>query len=237
MAGLAAGARSGVGHCRIVILGGSGVGKSSLVVQFVHARFLDEYDPTTEGMASPQPPPPHSHPAHADLYHKQCVIDERTVLLDILDTAGQEEFSRTREEYMQSCQGAILVFAVDLRRSFQEVERYHEHILQIKGTESFPMLLVGNKSDILADRQVSNEGMARARTHALIPLHRPAADRDARAEAKELARRFNCRYVETSARARRNVEEAFYGIVRDIRRSARLAAAASASRPDRCGLM
>ncbi len=59
---------------KIVTVGSGGVGKSALTIQFILSRFEDEYDPTIE-----------------DSYRKQCVIDEEVVLLDILDTAGQEE--------------------------------------------------------------------------------------------------------------------------------------------------
>jgi small GTP-binding protein len=54
----------------------SGVGKSALTIQFIQSHFVDEYDPTIE-----------------DSYRKQCVIDEEVALLDVLDTAGQEEYS------------------------------------------------------------------------------------------------------------------------------------------------
>jgi GTPase KRas protein len=53
-----------------------GVGKSALTIQFIQSHFVDEYDPTIE-----------------DSYRKQCVIDEEVALLDVLDTAGQEEYS------------------------------------------------------------------------------------------------------------------------------------------------
>ncbi|KAI9434188.1 P-loop containing nucleoside triphosphate hydrolase protein [Lactarius indigo] len=60
---------------RLVVIGSGGVGKSALTIQFMHNHFVDEYDPTIE-----------------DSYRKQCVIDGEDALVDILDTAGQEEF-------------------------------------------------------------------------------------------------------------------------------------------------
>jgi hypothetical protein len=72
-----------------------GVGKSALTIQFIQSHFVDEYDPTIEGTR-------HQHllslvfSAHArvatDSYRKQCVIDDEVALLDVLDTAGQEEY-------------------------------------------------------------------------------------------------------------------------------------------------
>jgi small GTP-binding protein len=60
---------------KLVVVGGGGVGKSALTIQLINHHFMDEYDPTIE-----------------DSYRKQVEIDQETCLLDILDTAGQEEF-------------------------------------------------------------------------------------------------------------------------------------------------
>ncbi|CEI96969.1 Putative Ras-like protein 2 [Rhizopus microsporus] len=60
---------------KLVMVGGGGVGKSALTIQFIQSHFVDEYDPTIE-----------------DSYRKQCIIDSETALLDVLDTAGQEEY-------------------------------------------------------------------------------------------------------------------------------------------------
>lgn len=59
---------------KCVIVGGGGVGKSALTIQLIQGHFVDEYDPTIE-----------------DSYRKQVTIDNETCLLDVLDTAGQEE--------------------------------------------------------------------------------------------------------------------------------------------------
>ncbi|KAJ1663906.1 RAS1 protein [Coemansia sp. RSA 2399] len=60
---------------KLVVVGGGGVGKSALTIQFIQSHFVDEYDPTIE-----------------DSYRKQCAIDGETAMLDVLDTAGQEEY-------------------------------------------------------------------------------------------------------------------------------------------------
>jgi hypothetical protein len=72
-----------------------GVGKSALTIQFIQSHFVDEYDPTIEGthICAPFASPAHSCSAMAtDSYRKQCVIDDEVALLDVLDTAGQEEY-------------------------------------------------------------------------------------------------------------------------------------------------
>ena len=66
---------------KLVIVGGGGVGKSALTIRLIQNHFIDEYDPTIE-----------------DSYRKQVTIDEETCLLDILDTAGQEEYSAMRDQ-------------------------------------------------------------------------------------------------------------------------------------------
>jgi len=71
---------------KLVVVGGGGVGKSALTIQFSQNHFVDEYDPTIEGMYRVSHTPP-------DSYRKQCMIDNEMVLLDVLDTAGQEEYS------------------------------------------------------------------------------------------------------------------------------------------------
>jgi len=164
---------------KLVVVGGGGVGKSALTIQFIQSHFVQDYDPTIE-----------------DSYRKQCVIDDRVAHLDILDTAGQEEFSAMREQYMRTGEGFLLVFSVTDRSSFEEINRFHTQILRVKDKDEFPMILVGNKSDLEADRCVST------------------------AEAQELgSRMLKIPYLESSAKNRINVDASFHDLVRSIRRS------------------
>ncbi|KAI8850659.1 ras family-domain-containing protein [Chytridium lagenaria] len=127
---------------KIVVVGGGGVGKSALTIQFIQSQFVDEYDPTIE-----------------DSYRKQCVIDSESVVLDVLDTAGQEEYSAMREQYMRSGEGFLLVFSITSRSSFEEVHTFHQQILRVKDRDWFPVVLVGNKADLESHRAVaSSEG-------------------------------------------------------------------------------
>jgi GTPase SAR1 family protein len=71
----------------------SGVGKSALTIQFIQSHFVDEYDPTIEGIFyRSELAGSSSLKIHQDSYRKQCVIDDEVALLDVLDTAGQEEY-------------------------------------------------------------------------------------------------------------------------------------------------
>lgn len=64
----------------------------------------------------------------ADSYRKQCVIDEEVALLDVLDTAGQEEYSAMREQYMRTGEGFLLVYSITSRNSFEEISTFHQQV-------------------------------------------------------------------------------------------------------------
>ncbi|XP_050393210.1 ras-related protein R-Ras2 [Patella vulgata] len=162
---------------KLVVVGGGGVGKSALTIQFIQSYFVTDYDPTIE-----------------DSYTKQCVIDEVVARLDILDTAGQEEFSAMREQYMRSGEGFLLVYSVTDRSSFDEVYKFHKQILRVKDRDEFPMILVANKSDLENASVVSHD------------------------EGAEVARSLKISYIEASAKNRSNVDQSFYELVRIIRK-------------------
>ncbi|CAK8688948.1 unnamed protein product [Clavelina lepadiformis] len=164
---------------KLVVVGGGGVGKSALTIQFIQSYFVTDYDPTIE-----------------DSYRKQCVIDGKVAKLDILDTAGQEEFSAMREQYMRSGEGFLLVFSVADKLSFNEIHNFHRQILRVKDRDDFPMILVGNKCDLENPTRVVTQS-----------------------EAKQMAKEFGVPYIETSAKLKINVEQAFYDLVRSIRES------------------
>jgi GTPase KRas protein len=162
---------------KLVMVGGGGVGKSALTIQFIQSHFVDEYDPTIE-----------------DSYRRQCVIDGETALLDVLDTAGQEEYSAMREQYMRNGEGFLLVYSIISRNSFEEINTFYQQIRRVKDRDFFPMVLIANKCDLEQERQVSSQ------------------------EGRDLAKAFGCTFIETSAKQRINVDEAFYNVVREIRR-------------------
>ena len=125
---------------------------------------------------------------------KQCVIDEQACLLDILDTAGQEEYSAMRDQYMRTGQGFVCVYDITSRTTFEEIVEFHDQILRVKDKDRVPMILIGNKFDLEVKRQVTS------------------------AEGRDLAKSFGCPFLESSAKTRVNVEESFYTLVREIRK-------------------
>ena len=94
----------------------------------------------------------------ADSYRKQCVIDDEVALLDVLDTAGQEEYSAMREQYMRTGEGFLLVYSITSRQSFEEISTFQQQILRVKDKDYFPIIIVGNKCDLDSEREVSRQG-------------------------------------------------------------------------------
>ncbi|KAM9032020.1 LOW QUALITY PROTEIN: ras-related protein R-Ras [Sarcophilus harrisii] len=162
---------------KLVVVGGGGVGKSALTIQFIQSYFVSDYDPTIE-----------------DSYTKLCSVDGVPARLDILDTAGQEEFGAMREQYMRAGHGFLLVYAINDRQSFNEVGKLHTQILRVKDRDDFPIVLVGNKADLETHRQVP------------------------RSEASAFCASRHIAYFEASAKLRLNVDEAFEQLVRAVRK-------------------
>eukprot|EP01094_Clydonella_sp_ATCC50884_P027341 TRINITY_DN7821_c0_g2_i1.p1 TRINITY_DN7821_c0_g2~~TRINITY_DN7821_c0_g2_i1.p1 ORF type:complete len:210 (-),score=77.89 TRINITY_DN7821_c0_g2_i1:522-1151(-) len=166
--------------CRkIAVLGAGGVGKSCLTLQFIQGQFIETYDPTIE-----------------DTYRKMLHIGDKAFLLDILDTAGQEEFSSFRTMYIGSGHGFLLVFSVICRQTFVALEAIYEQIVQTKETTTLPILAVGNKCDLAELREVES----------------------ARAEAW-CAEMGGMGYMETSAKTGMNVAAVFEHIALECAKS------------------
>lgn len=161
---------------KLVVLGTGGVGKSALTVQFVQNIFVERYDPTIE-----------------DSYRKQVEVDGKQCVLEILDTAGTEQFAAMRDLYMKNGMGFLLVYSITSQATFGDLQEIREQILRVKDTDDVPMVLVGNKCDLESDRVVGRE------------------------QGQSLARSWgNCMFMETSAKAKINVSEAFTDLVRQI---------------------
>jgi len=162
-------------HYHLVVVGGGGVGKSALTIQFIQSHFVDEYDPTIE-----------------DSYRKQLTLDNQLYVLDVLDTAGQEEYGAMREQYMRQGDGFLLVYSITSRNSFEEITTFQNAVLRVKDHDKFPMVLVANKCDLEYERQVGHN------------------------EGRDLARHFGCPFMEASAKHKHNVDEAFIKLLREI---------------------
>ncbi|KAJ2034035.1 RAS2 protein, partial [Coemansia sp. S2] len=103
-------------------------------------------------------------PTIEDSYRKQVVIDDQPCVLEVLDTAGQEEYTALRDQWIRDGEGFLLVYSITSRSTFERVERFRDQIIRVKDQDNVPMMLVGNKCDKAQEREVSfQEGQAMAR--------------------------------------------------------------------------
>ncbi|KAJ5888785.1 Small GTPase superfamily Rho type [Penicillium taxi] len=182
---------------KLVVLGDGGVGKTALTIQLCLNHFVETYDPTIE-----------------DSYRKQVVIDQQSCMLEVLDTAGQEEYTALRDQWIRDGEGFVLVYSITSRASFSRITKFYNQIKMVKESSSsgspsgpsylnspmasgsplpVPVMLVGNKSDKAVERAVSAQ------------------------EGQALAKELGCEFTEASAKNCINVEKAFYDVVRMLR--------------------
>jgi len=162
---------------KVVVMGSGGVGKSAITVQYISGVFVSRYDPTIE-----------------ESYRKPVDIEGKTYMLEVLDTAGTQQFTAMRDLYMKNGQGFILVFSLISDSTFHDLALLRNQIAKVKdGEEGLPMVLVGNKADVVDKRAVSAE------------------------ECKAFATKdFGGHYYETSAKTNTNITEVFEDLVRQI---------------------
>lgn len=154
---------------RVVVFGAGGVGKSSLVLRFVKGTFRESYIPTIE-----------------DTYRQVISCNKQVCTLQITDTTGSHQFPAMQRLSISKGHAFILVYSVTSKQSLEELKPIMQEILEIKGdVEGIPIMLVGNKMDEDAQREVTTSlGTA-------------------------LAKSWNTAFMETSAKTNHNVKELF----------------------------
>ncbi|KAG0260864.1 Ras GTPase [Mortierella polycephala] len=121
----------------IVVVGDGAVGKSAMTLRFLR----DQYDPTIE-----------------DSYCKHIEVDGQEYTLDIIDTAGQQEYrGHWNDQFMRAGDGFICVYSIASMGSFQELVEYRNQIWHAKESEDVPIVIAANKSDLLEEREVDTE--------------------------------------------------------------------------------
>ena len=164
---------------KIIVVGAGAVGKSSLTIRYVIGDFFDHYDPTIE-----------------DYYRKLVEVDKKPAYLDILDTAGQQEFASMQEQFYRQGKGFLIVYAIDNINSFEYAKELKQKITDSRyDDEPFATVLVGNKCD-------------------LPPQKRKVTIND----GKDLAKLWKCPFLETSAKEQKNNSQCFQALVREIRK-------------------
>jgi small GTP-binding protein len=161
----------------ITVLGAGGVGKSSLTIRLITDKFMEDYDPTIE-----------------DSYSKTLDVDGEAAHINILDTAGQDEYSGLAENWMRQGDGFVLVYSITSTASFEKLSQLYNLLLRAKDTQKVPLVIVGNKCDLEHQRAVK------------------------KSEAEALAASWGCKWLETSAKSSINNSEVFIECVREMRK-------------------
>jgi len=142
----------------------------------VLGRWIEKYDPTIE-----------------ESYQTTVDIDGKALQVEILDTAGQDEYTPLRETFMHTGDGFLLVYSITDDQTFEELRGIREQILRVHRDRKVPMVIVGNKVDMATtDRAVSKE------------------------EGAKLASEFNGTFMEITAKEDFKVKDAFIALVRQV---------------------
>ncbi|KAF8529174.1 small GTPase superfamily [Hysterangium stoloniferum] len=174
---------------KIAVLGSRSVGKSSLVVQYAENRFVEAYYPTIESTFT------------KEINHKGVEYD-----CDIIDTAGQDEYSILNHKHAIGVHGYVLVYSVASRASFEMVQIVYDKIINFCGLPAIPCVIVGQKRDLSRYRQVTEK------------------------EGQDLAQSVGSAWIETSARNNENVAQVFELCLNEIEKARRGAAAPQQSK-------
>jgi len=120
---------------KVIILGDSGVGKTSLMNQYVNKKFSNQYKATIG----------------ADFLTKEVFVDDRQVTMQIWDTAGQERFQSLGVAFYRGADCCVLVYDVTAPNSFKSLDAWRDEFLiqaSPRDPENFPFIVIGNKVDL-----------------------------------------------------------------------------------------
>ncbi|ETE69207.1 GTPase RhebL1, partial [Ophiophagus hannah] len=156
----------------------SSSGKTSLAHQFIDGEFLECYDPTVEST-----------------YNKMLMVGKDEFHLQLVDTAGQDEYTILPHSFIIGIHGYVLVYSVTSLRSFQVVKSLHSKLHESRGKTRMPVVLVGNKADLsLESRQVKTD------------------------EGRKLADSWGAVFLESSAKENQMTQGIFTKVIEEIDR-------------------
>ncbi|GAW09449.1 rheb small monomeric gtpase [Lentinula edodes] len=164
---------------KIAVLGSRSVGKSSLVIQFINNEFVESYYPTIEATFA------------KSVKYKGAEYD-----CEVIDTAGQDEFSILNSKHAIGIHGYVLVYSVTSKASFDMIQIVYDKIIAFCGVTDIPCVVVGSKVDLDSSRQVSPQ------------------------DGEKLAQEINAAWVETSAKTNVNVGKVFELCLAEIEKRA-----------------
>ncbi|CAD8142994.1 unnamed protein product (macronuclear) [Paramecium tetraurelia] len=160
---------------KFIIVGDTSVGKSCLLLQYVDKKFRTDHEATIG----------------VEFGAKQMIIKSKVIKIQIWDTAGQESFRSITRSYYRGSIGAILVYDVTRRETFENATIWVNEIKKY-GNDNIVIILVANKTDLSDIRKVSED------------------------EAKEMAKQNGLEYIEVCAKQNYKVDEAFQIITEKI---------------------
>ena len=163
---------------KIAVIGKGVVGKSSLTYRFINYNAPTEHDPTIE-----------------DRYKSNTNIDGTLYEVEILDTAGEDDYQNMMDMWISFGEGFLLVFAINDNESFEAVKKKKERVVKGKHVQNVPLLLVGNKQDLSNERQVPYS------------------------VAKETADSWGIEYIETSSITNYNCKESVQRLIDKIKQN------------------
>jgi len=161
---------------KYIIIGDTGVGKSCLLLQFTDKRFQPVHDLTIG----------------VEFGARMITIEKQLIKLQIWDTAGQESFRSITRSYYRGAAGALLVYDITRRDTFNHLTQWLKEARQNSSHQDMVIMLIGNKSDLDHRRQVSTK------------------------EGQQFADQNGLIFLETSAKTAANVNEAFCATARKI---------------------
>ena len=159
---------------KIILVGESGVGKTSIITQFIDEIFQQDQQSTIGGTFS----------------NKTLKCDNRYLKLEIWDTAGQERYRSVTNMFYKDSNAAILVYDITSKYSFEELRDYWAEQIKNTAPKEIILVVVGNKSDLIESQNV-DEG-----------------------EAREVAKKLNALFLETSAKNQSGINDLFIQIAK-----------------------
>lgn len=159
---------------KVVAVGHPAVGKTSIILRYTTGSFREHYIPTLG----------------VDFAIKKLELDQHIVRLQVWDMGSQEFLGSVRSGFYPGARGAIFMYDVSRRESFEAIQRWKAEV--DAHLSKYIGILVANKIDLISEREVSTE------------------------EGKKLAESLEMGYIETSVKLNQNVNEAFRVISQEI---------------------
>ena len=160
---------------KVVLVGDSFVGKTNIMSRYLKNEFHEDSKATVG----------------VEFGSKQFTIDGHSVKAQIWDTAGQERYKAITSAYYKGAKGAFIVYDITRKNSFESVERWVNDVISV-ADKKITIVLIGNKSDLEDQRQVTKE------------------------EAQDKANKLEIAFMETSAFSGDNLDKAFEMMVNEV---------------------